>query len=117
MSVQYSRWLLNISAFSTLRPSKIYPDWDFWFENKPSGNPAPLPQAELPFPTFLVLFFVTIVWYFIVVVVVVVVVVVFSHKRNNFCDVISISKKPETLPNSARLNSLKRLRLKLLVHL
>jgi ribosomal protein L13 len=20
-------------------PSKIYPDLDFWFENKPSGNP------------------------------------------------------------------------------
>jgi hypothetical protein len=19
---------------------KIYPNWDFWFENKPSGNPA-----------------------------------------------------------------------------
>jgi hypothetical protein len=22
-----------------LRPSKIYPNWDFWFENIPSGNP------------------------------------------------------------------------------
>jgi hypothetical protein len=21
-------------------PSKIYPNWDFWFENKPSGNPG-----------------------------------------------------------------------------
>jgi hypothetical protein len=21
-------------------PSKVYPKWDFWFENKPSGNPA-----------------------------------------------------------------------------
>jgi hypothetical protein len=21
------------------RPSIIYPKWDFWFENKPSGNP------------------------------------------------------------------------------
>jgi hypothetical protein len=21
-------------------PSKIYPNLDFWFENKPSGNPA-----------------------------------------------------------------------------
>jgi hypothetical protein len=20
--------------------SKIYPNWDFWFENKPSGNPV-----------------------------------------------------------------------------
>jgi hypothetical protein len=25
--------------------SKIYPTWDFWFENKPSGNPA----AKAPF--------------------------------------------------------------------
>jgi hypothetical protein len=26
--------------FSVARPSKIYPNWDFWFENKPSGNPV-----------------------------------------------------------------------------
>jgi hypothetical protein len=25
---------------SILRPSKIYSNWDFWFENKPPGNPA-----------------------------------------------------------------------------
>jgi hypothetical protein len=24
-----------------VRPSKIYPQWDFWFENIPSGNPTP----------------------------------------------------------------------------
>jgi hypothetical protein len=29
-----------MSTFSNLRPSKIYPNWYFWFENKPSGNPA-----------------------------------------------------------------------------
>jgi hypothetical protein len=23
-----------------LKLSKIYPDWDFWFEKKPSGNPG-----------------------------------------------------------------------------
>jgi hypothetical protein len=23
-------------------PSKIYPNFDFWFENIPSGNPAPM---------------------------------------------------------------------------
>jgi hypothetical protein len=23
-----------------LRPSKIYPNWNFWLENKPSGNPV-----------------------------------------------------------------------------
>jgi hypothetical protein len=25
---------------SIARPFKIYPNWDFWFENMPSGNPA-----------------------------------------------------------------------------
>jgi hypothetical protein len=28
------------------RPSKIYPNLDFWFENKPSGNPHPTLFAE-----------------------------------------------------------------------
>jgi hypothetical protein len=28
----------NIPALSIIRPSKIYPNWDFWFENIPSGN-------------------------------------------------------------------------------
>jgi hypothetical protein len=26
--------------FSKARPSKIYPNYNFWFENKPSGNPV-----------------------------------------------------------------------------
>jgi hypothetical protein len=26
-------------------PSKIYPNWDFWFEKKPSGDPV----ADSPF--------------------------------------------------------------------
>jgi hypothetical protein len=40
MSVKYSKRSLNLSRFSKLRPSKIYPNWDFLFENKPSGNPV-----------------------------------------------------------------------------
>jgi hypothetical protein len=39
-SLKYSKWPYNILAFSNLRVSKIYPNWDFWFENKPSGNPG-----------------------------------------------------------------------------
>jgi hypothetical protein len=39
MAVKYSKWSLKISPFSNLRPSKINPNWDFWFEKKPSGNP------------------------------------------------------------------------------
>jgi hypothetical protein len=27
-------------AFSIPRLSKVYPNWDFWFENRPSGNPG-----------------------------------------------------------------------------
>jgi hypothetical protein len=26
--------------FSIPRFSKIYPNWDFWYEKKPSGNPG-----------------------------------------------------------------------------
>jgi hypothetical protein len=30
----------NIPTSSIARPSKIYPNLDFWFENIPSGNPV-----------------------------------------------------------------------------
>jgi hypothetical protein len=40
VSVKYSKGPSNISTFYDLRPSKIYPTWEFWFENKPSGNPG-----------------------------------------------------------------------------
>jgi hypothetical protein len=46
-TIDYTKWQLIIpnghkiyKLFFILRPSKIYPNWDFWFENKPSGNPA-----------------------------------------------------------------------------
>jgi hypothetical protein len=31
---------------SIARPSKIYPNLDFWFENKPSGNPALMAEVS-----------------------------------------------------------------------
>jgi hypothetical protein len=34
MSIEYT------SISHSNAPSKIYPNWDFWFENKPSGNPG-----------------------------------------------------------------------------
>jgi hypothetical protein len=30
----------KIPTFSIPRPFRIYPNWCFWFENKPSGNPG-----------------------------------------------------------------------------
>jgi hypothetical protein len=33
--------------FSNLTPSKIFPNWNFWFENKPSGNPVWLQEKNL----------------------------------------------------------------------
>jgi hypothetical protein len=29
----------NLPTSSIARPSEIYPNLDFWFENMPSGNP------------------------------------------------------------------------------
>jgi hypothetical protein len=49
MDIKYPQWpcrkisqhtIKYISTFSILSPSKIYPNWDFGFENVPSGNPA-----------------------------------------------------------------------------
>jgi hypothetical protein len=37
--IMHSKWALNIPTFSIQIPSKIYPNWDFWYENIPSGNP------------------------------------------------------------------------------
>jgi hypothetical protein len=40
MVVKYSKWPEFKKIFSIPRSSKIYPNWDFWSEIKPSGNPA-----------------------------------------------------------------------------
>jgi hypothetical protein len=32
MAVKYFRWPANAPTFSNLRPSKTYPNWDFWYE-------------------------------------------------------------------------------------
>jgi hypothetical protein len=37
----YTKRQLNRPKSSIVRPSKIYTNWDFWLENKPSGNYAP----------------------------------------------------------------------------
>jgi hypothetical protein len=31
---------------SIAKPDKIYPNWDFWFENIPSGNTAPIRSTD-----------------------------------------------------------------------
>jgi hypothetical protein len=43
MTITYAKWSLkfqNILTISIPRPTKIYPNWYFWYENIPSGNPA-----------------------------------------------------------------------------
>jgi hypothetical protein len=35
-----------MSTFSNLGPSKIYPNWNFWFEKKPSGNPITIDEFK-----------------------------------------------------------------------
>jgi hypothetical protein len=40
MAGKLTKWPQNMPITSIARPSKIYPNWDFWFENMPSGNPA-----------------------------------------------------------------------------
>jgi hypothetical protein len=44
MAVKSTKWSYNLPTSSTARPSKIYANLDFWFENIPSGNPAFLPK-------------------------------------------------------------------------
>jgi hypothetical protein len=38
--------MANIVHYKTL---DFYPSWDFWFENKPSGNPALTFGLEMTF--------------------------------------------------------------------
>jgi hypothetical protein len=40
MTTKYTKWPQNKPTLSITRPSKIYPNWDFWFENIPYGNPG-----------------------------------------------------------------------------
>jgi hypothetical protein len=40
MVAKYSKWSQNIPTFIIPRPSKINQNCDFWYKNKPSGNPG-----------------------------------------------------------------------------
>jgi hypothetical protein len=53
MTTKYTKWSQNIPNGSKMdqlaikftnichcKTLKIYPNWDFWFENIPSGNPV-----------------------------------------------------------------------------
>jgi hypothetical protein len=41
MSITYSKWALKIPTFSIYGSQNIPPNWDFGYENIPSGNPDP----------------------------------------------------------------------------
>jgi hypothetical protein len=47
MAGKYFKWSSNVTTFSIQRPSKIYPNWDFCYENQPSGNPGLEPILRL----------------------------------------------------------------------
>jgi hypothetical protein len=40
MDGKFTQWPQNMPTSSVARPSKIFPNWDFRFENIPSGNPV-----------------------------------------------------------------------------
>jgi hypothetical protein len=40
LALRYSKWPLKLPKSSVARHSKIYPNWDFLFENMRSGNPG-----------------------------------------------------------------------------
>jgi hypothetical protein len=40
MAVKYPQWSQIVTTFFISRSHKIYPNWDFWYENIPSGNPC-----------------------------------------------------------------------------
>jgi hypothetical protein len=65
MTTKYTKWpynirngckmdqmAINLPTYFIARHSKIYPNWDFWFESIPSGNPA---QNLDPTLTFLLI--------------------------------------------------------------
>jgi hypothetical protein len=41
-----TKWPQNKQTSSVARPSKSYPNWDFCFQNIPSGNPAHKPGYQ-----------------------------------------------------------------------
>jgi hypothetical protein len=45
--VKYSKGPEYITTFSIPRSSELYPERDFWSENKPSGNPVKDEQISL----------------------------------------------------------------------
>jgi hypothetical protein len=60
MDIKYTKWSenwpkghKNIPTSSIARPTKIYPNWDFGFGMKPSGNPFDITlQFSAPFTSF-----------------------------------------------------------------
>jgi hypothetical protein len=49
MATKYTQMASKYTKIFYSRPSKINPNWDFWYENKPSGNPGlRLPPSRQP---------------------------------------------------------------------
>jgi hypothetical protein len=46
MAGKFDQMAIKYTKYTIARPSKIYPNWDFWFETIPSGNPAARQEFE-----------------------------------------------------------------------
>jgi hypothetical protein len=46
MAIKYSKWSKIYQHLTFKEPPKFTQIWDFWFENKPSGNAAQAPKAD-----------------------------------------------------------------------
>jgi hypothetical protein len=56
MTTKYTKWPQKYTNILHLpRQPKIYPNWDFWNTNIPTGNPEPCYLFELPNSSFVVL--------------------------------------------------------------
>jgi hypothetical protein len=40
IAIKWTKWTYNMATSLIARPSKIFPNRDFWFENMISGNPG-----------------------------------------------------------------------------